>query len=60
MHHDILHYDIMHYAIMLSCIMNNAIRNIYGGLRTGLVLAAFGYIYQVSTNNNLTNSFFPN
>merc|ERR1712130_1039964 len=27
-----------------------------GGLRTGLVLGALGWIYQYSTNNNLTNT----
>lgn len=35
-------------------------RNIYGGMRTGLLLALIGYTYQECTNNNLTNSLFPN
>ena len=36
-------------------------RDIYKGLRTGMIMAALGVAYQYSTNNNLTNSLFmPN
>lgn len=35
-------------------------RNVYGGMRTSLFLGAFGYMYQWSTNNNLTNTITPN
>eukprot|EP00092_Neocalanus_flemingeri_P021282 GFUD01023064.1.p1 GENE.GFUD01023064.1~~GFUD01023064.1.p1 ORF type:complete len:220 (+),score=59.77 GFUD01023064.1:61-720(+) len=33
-------------------------RDIYKGVRTGLFLAALGYAYQYSCNNDLTNSLF--
>ena len=35
-------------------------RNVYGGMRTSLFLGAVGYMYQWSTNNNLTNTITPN
>ena len=35
-------------------------RNLYGGMRTSIFLGAFGWIYQYSTNNNLTNTISPN
>merc|ERR1712130_985819 len=39
-------------AIVPGGIMGIWTRNVYGGLRTGLVLGALGWIYQYSTNNN--------
>ena len=30
-------------------------RNVFKGVRTGMILGAMGYIYQYSTNNNLDN-----
>ena len=34
-------------------------RNLYMGMRTSIFFGIFGYVYQYSTNNNLTNSLLP-
>merc|ERR1719278_1151481 len=47
-------------SIVPGGIMGICTRNLYGGMRTSLVLGAFGWIYQYSTNNNLTNTFTLN
>merc|ERR1712024_365628 len=47
-------------AIVPGGVMGIWTRNVYGGMRTSLFLGAFGYMYQWSTNNNLTNTITPN
>merc|ERR1712037_914442 len=47
-------------SIVPGGIMGIWTRNVYGGMRTSLFLGAFGYMYQWSTNNNLTNTITPN
>merc|ERR1712107_109931 len=47
-------------AIVPGGIMGIWTRNLYGGMRTSIFLGAFGWIYQYSTNNNLTNTISPN
>jgi len=47
-------------SIVPGGIMGIWTRNVYGGMRTSLFLGAVGYMYQWSTNNNLTNTITPN
>merc|ERR1712032_355413 len=41
-------------AIVPGGIMGIWTRNLYGGMRTSIFLGALGWIYQYSTNNNLS------
>merc|ERR1712032_1035421 len=46
-------------AIVPGGIMGIWTRNLYGGMRTSIFLGALGWIYQYSTNNNLSNTITP-